>query len=173
MTRTPVRLFGLALAILMLASTGDGLAQRKRGNKNNGCHSIRVSSPEAPIKNNRRRRHRRRPSFSAAEILDIEFQVLLPRKPTGDHVLQLKLYTPKGHLYQTLSVPFSAEEGSDEQATTRSPRRRRRGHKVGTTLPVAGTTIVTSSLYGTWKVEAYLDGAQEACTRAKKFKINP
>jgi hypothetical protein len=40
-------------------------------------------------------------------------------------------------------------------------------------LPVAGTTIVNNSLYGTWKAEAYLVGEQTACARARSFVINP
>ena len=38
-------------------------------------------------------------------------------------------------------------------------------------LPVAGTSITLSSLYGTWSVEPYLDGEPEPCGPATKFTI--
>jgi len=44
--------------------------------------------------------------FSAAQILDLEIRVLLPEKLTGEHRLDVSLYTPDHQLYQTLTVPF-------------------------------------------------------------------
>jgi hypothetical protein len=38
-------------------------------------------------------------------------------------------------------------------------------------LPVAGTSITLSSLYGTWSVQPYLDGRTEPCGPATKFTI--
>jgi len=35
------------------------------------------------------------------------FGALLRKRVTGEHVINLKVYTPKGHLYQQLDVPFS------------------------------------------------------------------
>jgi hypothetical protein len=40
-------------------------------------------------------------------------------------------------------------------------------------LPVAGTTIVNNSLYGTWKAEAYFEGERTACAKARSFVIKP
>ena len=61
------------------------------------CLAVVVSSPQAP---------KRRVSFSATKILDLQFGALLRRRISGEHVLNLKVYTPKGHLYQQLDVPF-------------------------------------------------------------------
>ena len=147
--------------MLMLVPTSESSAARRRSPR--GCRSVRVNSPEAT-----RREHRRNAQFSAANIMDLELEVRFPRKLTGQHELELKVYTPKGNLYQSMSIPFSADE--EEPATGRM---RRRTKKVRATLPVAGTSIVTHSLYGKWKVEAFLDGADKRCTSPRSFVIEP
>jgi hypothetical protein len=38
-------------------------------------------------------------------------------------------------------------------------------------LPVAGTSITLSSLYGRWTVQAYLDGQPDPCGPAARFTI--
>ena len=44
---------------------------------------------------------------------------------------------------------------------------------VTTRLPVAGTTIVNNSLYGTWKAEAFFEGERTACAKPRSFVIKP
>ena len=150
------------------------------------CAAVVVSSPEAP---------KRRVSFSATKILDLEFGALLSSRLSGEHVLNLKVYTPRGHLYQQLDVPFrggvtngtaSAEVASgrkmrrvdvypqpqpeQELALARTPTGQR-AYRVSTRLPVAGTSITASSLYGKWKVVPHLDGSLKACGAAGVFSI--
>lgn len=163
MTRTTIQrvsFFALACAALTLLPAAEGSAAMAR---RSGCRRVLVHSPEHGNK-----KSRRRPKFSASEILDLELQVLVSRrKLDGDHRLELKVYTPSGNLYQSLSVPFTI----GEEISTGT--RRGRYQMLTTTLPVAGTSIVTSSLYGTWKVEAFLDGATGRCTAPRKFVIKP
>jgi hypothetical protein len=117
----------------------------------------------------------------ATKILELELHAQFPRSLVGDHVMEFDLYTPNGHLYQTLTVPFTGvrrlsarvrpvegyprpllerqmrairEDGTD-------PDRRETGAsrcEVTARLPVAGTWIVTNSLYGRWRVDVRLDG---------------
>ena len=49
----------------------------------------------------------------------------------------------------------------------------RQGSRLGTevSFPVAGTSIVTSSLYGEWEAELYLDGEPMACAVRNPFVI--
>ena len=47
----------------------------------------------------------------------------------------------------------------------------RKFESVDVSFPVAGSTIVTSSLYGRWKVEIFLDGAADPCGRPTFFHI--
>jgi hypothetical protein len=129
--------------------------------------------------------------FSATQILDLEFRALVRPMPTGPHLLELKVYTPKGHLYQVLPVAF---EGSGPvtrrkgpppswQALYRTPLPVRRAPRVRVgndvrqravaTLPVAGTAIVATSLYGHWTVAVHLDGAPSSCGRTASFRLVP
>lgn len=151
------------------------------------CVGVVVSSPEAP---------NRRVSFSATKIVDLQFGALLRSRISGEHVLNLKVYTPKGHLYQQLDVPFrgGVVNGATNPAeATSGPRMRRvegypqpmpeqelvaartptgqRGYRVSARLPVAGTSIMASSLYGKWKVVPHLDGSLKACGAATVFSI--
>ena len=124
--------------------------------------------------------------FQATRILDLDFEVRFAGGFTGDHVLHLKLLTPKGHHYQTLTAPVAtAARAGAMRRVEGYPRplkvrvaRPARGRTAGETavvqqLPVAGTSIVASALYGTWTVTAYLDDATEACGPAASFVVTP
>ena len=122
--------------------------------------------------------------FSATQILDIRFGTLLRRELPGPHVLALKVVTPRGHLYQTLTVPFTAAGQSQgermvdgyprplrEQETRAVSEQGFTGFELSATLPVGGTAIVTNSLYGEWRVEPQLDGV--SCGNEARFDIRP
>ena len=124
------------------------------------CVAIQVTSPQGPAK---------RGVFSAHAHYDLDFAVqLVPRAATPGRVVQLKLYTPRGFLYQVLETSIPQP----------SPRRRGRGRvpkKQNTTasvrLPVAGTWITQNTLYGRWKVVPYLVGQTAACGRARTLEV--
>jgi hypothetical protein len=123
--------------------------------------------------------------FSARAILDLNFRIVLPGNDTPEAVT-LKIYTPRGHLYQEVLVPV-APEGSAERervvagypAPLKVARVRRLRASDGRAargvdappFPVAGTHVVSSSLYGEWRVEAWPQGASEACS--SPFVIAP
>ncbi len=44
-------------------------------------------------------------------------------------------------------------------------------YSVSAALPVAGTSITLSSLYGRWTVQSYLDGQPAPCGPASRFTI--
>jgi hypothetical protein len=126
------------------------------------------------------------PSFQATVILDLDLEVRFGAGISGDHVLHVKLLTPKGHHYQTLTVPIAFDaaragtvrrvEGYPRPLAVRvgTPARGRSGETVVVQqLPVAGSSIVTSGLYGTWTATAYLDNAIDACGPAAGFVITP
>ena len=58
---------------------------------------------------------------------------------SGTHSERLEIYSPDGSLYQQFSAQFA-------------------GTPVETRLPVSGTWITQSSLFGAWRVDVYLDG---------------
>ncbi len=123
--------------------------------------------------------------FSARRVLDLSFRVALPLEAQPES-LALRLFTPNGHLYQQVDVPI-APEGSRESEralagypfpvkvarvrTGRAPDGVPSRAVDAPPLPVAGTTIVSSSLYGRWRAEAWLAGAPEACSA--EFNILP
>jgi len=127
-------------------------------------------------------------TYSSRQILDLQFQARLRQDLQGDHLMQFKVLTPGGFLYQVLTVPFvgtaPAPDASTRAANARSgaatrapgpppprvvpgyPRplpvqrlvpttgdtRTRVYYSVNAALPVAGTSITLSSLYGPWTV---------------------
>lgn len=141
-------------------------------------------------------------TFSSRKTLDLLFRPRLMQNLQGEHLMQLKVTTPGGFLYQVLTVPFvgEAQPGGRErpgwvtnQATAAAdpppprvvpgfPRPLevqrlvpagggRSEYELRARLPVAGTSITLSSLYGTWSVQPYLDGAAEPCGPATRFTI--
>jgi hypothetical protein len=135
---------------------------------------VKVSSPQLGPSSSR--------VFPAHGITELQFDALFRQRLRGSHVLELKLYTPKGHLYQVLTVPFSG--GPRAAGYRRLPGNPRvyveqvlqpagaAAYRVSARLPVAGTWIVTSSLYGSWRVDAHLDGAASPSGR-NRFTIGP
>jgi hypothetical protein len=106
--------------------------------------------------------------FSASEILDPEFDALLSgRRNPSHHQVEFKIYTPAGHLYQVLTSDLTPAPST----RARSPRREQGHRKLTARLPVAGTSIVTSSLYGKWTVVAPLDGEGKPASVPRRFTI--
>jgi hypothetical protein len=145
--------------ILLLSSLAGSAVARERA-----CYGVWVTRVEAQRQSAAKRTRRAR-DFSASEVLDLRFLVLVPNDDPSP--LYLKLFTPKGHLYQKLRVslePVSVEANRQ--------RRRSRYRWVSASLPVAGTTIATSSLYGRWRAEAYVEGENAPCTQPRSFVIH-
>lgn len=156
----------IAVSVSMSLGAVEARAQ-KAAPSATACQSVWVTAPFSTGKG--ASRSRKPLNFSAAEVLDLEFQIVVPADASlAGRRLELKLFTPKGHLYQTLAVPT---EVSAPKAGT--PKRRSRYQTVTARLPVAGTTIVNNSLYGTWKAEAYFEGERTACVKARTFVIKP
>jgi hypothetical protein len=154
------------------------------------CKTVEIIAPQ-------QRKATRKKSFSARKTLDLRFRTYLKskRKISGDHLLHLKLYTPRGYLYQTITVPFyrkprRAEKprrgdftfepvrvvpgfprALDVQKTKRLRRGRKRYDTVTARLPVAGTSITLGSLFGRWTVVPFLDNGTAPCGRSRRFRI--
>jgi hypothetical protein len=75
----------------------------------------------------------------------------------GPHLQRLELYSPDGSLYQRFTGTFSGTG---------------RPVSVATRLPVSGTPIVDSGLYGDWCVELFLD-EEEAPIARRGFSLAP
>jgi len=157
-------------------------------------HRVEVSVTSPQVRRGRPGRVER--PFRATQILDLAIGAQFPRRLSGDHVMEFKVYTPNGHLYQTLTVPFTGEwrrrsgtqrwvhgyprplqeeqmrelrDEGERSAGQDSPTTR---YEVEARLPVAGTWIMTNSLYGRWRVDAHLDGAATIAGSAH-FALEP
>jgi len=165
-----VAVFVLLLAAPVLAQVGP------QGGK--FCARVQVGSESVdPMLGGR--------TYSVQKTQDIHLLVLFLTEVKGDHILEVKLKTPRGHLYQTLTAPISTsqtEAGATRPVPTYprplevqvlEPYSTRQGTRLGTvlTFPVAGTSIVTSSLYGEWEAEVYLDGEGMTCAVRNPFVI--
>jgi hypothetical protein len=126
--------------------------------------------------------------LTVSNIVDLRFTVLMSVPPDVEHTLDLRLYLPGGHLYQSIAAPIAPPDTPDEDAAA---GRRVPGYPhqvpatvaqsvvdngvqvwaVDVTVPVAGTQISQSGLYGTWTVQAFLDGAKQPCAQAAKFTL--
>ena len=109
--------------------------------------------------------------------------------PGDEHTVRVEIETPKGHLFQTLTIPFTSEpsqvgarravDGFPRPVEVQLARPSRPAIPAGATsvvvgrLPVAGTPIVHSSLYGRWRARAYLDDEIAPCGRARAFYHRP
>jgi len=118
--------------------------------------------------------------FSATRIQDLYFTLILAKTAKPISQFELRLYTPKGSLYQSIVVPVA--NAIDAPANETSRRLSDFPHPVrvqglslvtfrddkypGVPAPpflVAGTSIVEHSLYGAWRAEAWLpDGSAGA-----------
>ena len=155
----------LALTLVLLAPSDDGALPR--------AVKLSISSPQA-------RSAPGDPVFQATRILEVELEAEFKQRLSGDHRLDFHVYTPKGKLYQVFTVPFSGRGGpARPRRVDGYPRPlAERGMKaagrdkyvVSTRMPVAGTWIVTHSLYGRWRVEGFMDGAPVG---EKTFSIAP
>lgn len=167
--RSPKKSACALLTALLVGLLGAAEASAQRRREQRQCYALQVADPASQEQATRGRT--RNPKFSASQILDLRFRVLMDSAMSGEHDLELKLYTPKGHLYQTLSATFNAK--ANNQNGSRRSTRRGRYQVIDKILPVAGTTIVTSSLYGKWNIAVHLDGAPDPCVPPKEFTIDP
>ncbi len=147
----------LAAAALEVARPAETSAA---GRKANRCYGVRVESAVS-----RSDRRGSATAFSASESKDLRLLVSLPEK-LSSLPIQVKLFTPRGSLYQVL------EATADGVSTSRG-RSKRGARDLAAVLPVSGTHITTFELFGEWRAEAYLDGSAAPCTRPLEFVIEP
>jgi hypothetical protein len=124
--------------------------------------------------------------LSATAVEDVVFDVKLASSIDGDHTVTIAVFLPEGHLYQSLSAPVTVGGAPGKRRVAGYPfamdvqvaRKVTAGadagkSQVSVTLPLAGTAIVSNSLYGTWQAQLYLDGAETPCADPVTFTITP
>jgi hypothetical protein len=175
-----MRRIAILLVVIGIASPSITRAQDRRAPS--GCSAIEVTAPGL-------RKQPRELRFSTREIFDLDFETRLERKlRDGDHVLHFKVVTPSGFLYQDLAMPFTWEKPGRRGKSAVAPAATALGAPVQALgnprdgrdparqslrarLPVAGTSITMSSLYGRWTVQAFLDDHTRPCSPPRVFAI--
>lgn len=176
------------IAMLLVATGIAGAASAQDRVQPRGCSAIEVTAPGLT-------KQPRDLIFSPSRILDLDFGTRFERPVYGDHLLHFKVFTPSGFLYQDLTVPFSwprpghgpKNATSDAEAVRpaasfprgipvqqlgdTAARNGRRRDTVQARLPVAGTSITMSTLYGRWTVQAFLDDHARPCSPLRRFTI--
>jgi hypothetical protein len=128
------------------------------------------------------------PPFITARIIELSFEIELSPPMSGSHVLEIDLFTPNGHRYQTLTTPITDIVAKANSPTivqgypdplpaklllTSTKKRGVESQKATMRLPVAGTPILTNSLYGEWGVKVRLDKVEISCGELRSFIIPP
>jgi hypothetical protein len=82
--------------------------------------------------------------------------------------LLFDVFNPRGQRYQVLvAMPRVVTKERDGQLFERTTRTQEAA------LAVAGSSIAWTSMYGKWRVEPRLDGAEKPCGRPEYFTIRP
>jgi hypothetical protein len=101
--------------------------------------------------------------------VDLELRAGL-RSARGSTRVELRVLSPGGHLYQTLTA---ARATAPAGSTPGSGVRIAPGALFTARLPVAGTHITQRGLYGRWSVVPYLEGDLEPCGPPASFTLVP
>ena len=103
-----------ALAILVLAAQVGGTVSGtvpSPGRYYGQCTGVRVTASDraVPPKNM---------TFSSRETLDLVLRPRMRQDYQGDHLMELKVFTPGGFLYQVITLPFvgAAADARGQQA---------------------------------------------------------
>jgi hypothetical protein len=140
------------VVLVVLAAPAPAPREAAAARDNREVCLVKVSAPPLDPA-----RQARVPSFSATHVLDLEFRTDVRRSDAT--TLYLRVYTPRGHLYQT----FTATLAPAVPGEPRPPAMAR--------LLVAGTAITTNGLYGRWRAEPWLGGDAAACGAGREFFI--
>jgi len=128
------------------------------------CGAVSISDPE---------RQRARDPFSVRKTLDLQFSMRVRTRDDDVHVVRFQVFTPEGHLYQQVEAPPEVKKDNNKRKDNEDDSDERVSHlsRVSARLPVAGTFISTSSLFGKWRVVPYIDDDPEPCAAPSVFRI--
>lgn len=180
-------LVGSSVLVVLLAGGGDALFAAD-------CRSLEVDSIDGKVdtdgdSDSDSGARRRAGMFYATEVIDLQFRVFLRDSAASLGLLRLEVLTPREHLYQTLTVPYRSDvirgrggarptvrvDGYPKPMPVQTTRKKPSGDKMWRTVevrfPVAGTSIVHGSLYGTWEVVPYLDDDEKPCGPGARFEL--
>ena len=128
-------------------------------------------------------------TFSATKVLDVQFAIIfsnqVAKQFSNAHDVEFRVYTPQGNLYQSITVPITNDPkrtgerhrvpGYPDLVPVQVLQPIKHGNGNGlfatVTLPVAGTPIISNSLYGQWRAEALVEDEIAPCAQPAYFVI--
>jgi hypothetical protein len=153
----------VSLILMATAVSAARPAEARHRKRADRCYEVRVQPTDSGD------RRGRTAVVSASESQDLHIEVWLPEKLSSLPV-QIKLFTPRGRLYQVVTATAAEPPSRVGKKRVRSASR---GSFLTALVPLAGTQITTYALFGPWRAEAYLDEADSPCTRPLEFVIEP
>jgi hypothetical protein len=167
--------FVAAAVTVALLATGPARA----ASPTSSCVRVDVKSAAEPIGAQAR-------GFRATVTIDLTFSLLFKDTSSAGHVAGLRVYAPDGNLYRTMVQPIASDGASPglrqlpgyPRPVAEKPLASVEGtdgvfYSVDFAFPVAGTDIVSTGLYGNWKVEPFLDGQPGPCAATTSFSVRP
>ena len=169
----------LSLLLLLLFLVPAAFAQ---SNGNGGCVAVATGLLQGDAADFR-------DTFSATKVVDVDFAILFTpgsvNRFADTHTVEFRIFTPRGHLYQSITIPFTSDPAAkgkrvkiegypDPQPVsllTDVTYLKNKHLLVKVALPVAGTPIISNSLYGQWRAEAYVDDEPVGCAKPALFTI--
>lgn len=150
-------------ATSVLAATAFGLVANVALAAPPACHSITVENVHSPNGQGVEKK------FSATQISDVGLRILAGDSLKGDHLLEWRIFDNTGALYQSITMPIGDAPGTRAVPGYPNPVRvvvpvptnapnGARALMLEQRFPIGGTMIQTNSLYGTWRLDALLDG---------------
>jgi hypothetical protein len=148
------------LLIVALAGAGPVLADDSGSDRVACSVSVRAFDPAG----------RTRPArgVSATTAPAVVFHGRVSPREDDAPALLFDVYTPRGRRYQTLVATPSVVIGERDGHRVKRVSKTRQA-----TLAVAGSSIAWTSMFGRWRVEPRLDGANKPCGRPEYFTIRP
>jgi hypothetical protein len=184
-------------ALLAAAVLGFGVAPasaQKKSKADRSCLAIAIGSKQKLSDkgkdDNEREFDKELGAFSATAVLDIDFAIVFSPQVaaqfTNVHVIEFRILTPQGNLYESISVPITSDPSKagqkhrvagypdliPVQVLQSITRGGGKGMLAKVTLPVAGTPIVSNSLYGTWTALALVEDEIVPCSTPARFTIS-
>lgn len=171
----------LTAAVVLMAAPESHAAK-----KDKSCLAVLVGSPQVDP---RESRWTTSPSFSATGVLDVEFAILFSKQIAAQfdsvHMVEFRVYTPTGALYEAITIPMTTNRnraaerhrvpGYPDLVPVRVLESVNHGLGQGmfakVKLPIAGTPIVSNSLYGVWKATALVEDEPAFCGTPAEFTI--
>jgi len=186
-----------AVAALLAAALLGGVAApahaQKKAFRDKSCLAIVAGSMQKLGKNGKDDKEREfengASSFSATKVLDLDFAIVFSQDVaaqfTNVHVVEFRILTPNGNLYQSISIPMTSDPSKlgqkhrvagypdliPVQVLQSISHNGGKGMLARVTLPIAGTPIISNSLYGTWTAMALVEDDATPCSTPLRFTI--